>query len=248
MKQLLLFIVFLGLIGCKQSIPAQYSSSTTEVNEQYKADSDIQEFIEPYKDSLDAQMNEVIGSFAHEMVKAKPESALGNFMSDAMQTYYNALYGGNSPADFAFTNYGGIRLQHIPAGEFTVESMFELMPFENEVVAVEIPGNVVQELFERFANDNGWPVSDNLRLTIANQQLISATINGEPVDPEKTYTVLTSDYVANGGDGMDMLTDLTKKRVGIKLRDLFIAYAEWKQEQGEEIHAPITGRIIDNSK
>ena len=243
----LLFGVLFLLLGCQQSIPTEYATTTTEVNNTYSSDAEIDAFIAPYKDSLDAKMNRVIGTFSHELFKAKPESELGNFMSDAMQTLYNEKYSSNSASDFAFTNYGGIRLQHIPAGDIAIESMFELMPFENEVVAVELPGSVVTKLFQRFAADNGWPISDNVRLVIENQQLLSATINGEQVDDEAVYTVLTSDYVANGGDGVEMLKGKPQQRVGIKLRDALIEYVQWHTEKGKPIEANKTGRIIDKS-
>lgn len=249
MKQLFFYIlVFVCLVGCRQSIPTGYKTTTTEVNNSYQADDEIQKLIAPYKDSVDQQMNEIIGEFSHEMFKAKPEGELGNFMSDAMLFYHNNMFLHVNQADFAFTNYGGIRLQHIPAGEVSVETMFKLMPFENQMVLVDVPGTVLLQIFSRFANDNGWPVSENVHLVIANQQLLSSTVNGEKIDENKTYKVLTSDYVANGGDGMNMLTDLERSRVGVKLRDVFIEYIKWNNSLGDKIKAPITNRIIDKSK
>ena len=239
-----LFFLFLLFVGCNNQFPTQYESHTTEVSDSYQADTAIQSIISPYKDSLDAQMNRVIGVFATEMKKAKPESRLGNFMCDATQDFYSAMYGGgDATADLTLMNYGGIRLQHIPAGDFTVQTMFELMPFENEVVLVDIPGPQMKRFFERIAQMNGWPVSNNIRMVIDRQNIESLMVNGEPFSEEKTYSVLMSDYVANGGDGLTFLEDLPRKRIGLKLRDVLIAYAEWKTEQGEEITAPITGRI-----
>ena len=242
-----LALLLVSMFACKSVQPTAYESNTTEINKEYNSDESVEDIIAPYKVALDEQMNRVIGVFATDMKKAKPESELANFMCDATQNYYNSVYGVQDPADLTVMNYGGIRLQHIPKGDVTVNTMFELMPFENEIVAIEIPGNVLMQFFERMARSNGWPVSDNVRMVIKNQKIISVELNGKPVKDSETYTLLTSDYIAHGGDGIEFLKDLPTKRVGEKLRDILIAYVEMQTEEGKQIKAPITGRVVEQN-
>lgn len=223
--------------------PTLYSPERVEVNSNIIEDSNMISLISPYKNKLTGEMNRNIGYFAHDMFKKKPESELGNFLCDASQEYYNSLYSSNV-IDFTIMNYGGIRVQQIPQGEVTVQTMFELMPFENELVTMEVPGEIVQEVFNRIAENRGWPVSKSIQLLITEGKVNLLVINDEPFDVNKTYTLLTTDYIANGGDGMSMFANVDKQKTNLKLRDVLIAYCEWKLDNQETISAPITGRII----
>lgn len=243
-----LLLTLLSLLGCnKRHYPENYTPNRVDIDSLIKPNQAINDLIAPYKDSLDQQMNRKIGVFAHDMTKKKPESELGNFMCDATQEYFNGLSGGINAVDLTVMNYGGIRVQHISKGEIMVETMFELMPFENTVVELSVPGNVLHQMFEKIAKAGGWPVSNNVYLEIENQKVKQLLINGELIANDKTYQLLTTDYVANGGNGMTMLSGITQKRGKTKLRDILISYCEWKTDMGEEIEAKITGRVKTNN-
>lgn len=248
MKTNLFFLILVtSLFGCnKNHYPQNYSAKRVDIDQSIQPSKRIEYLISPYKDSLDLQMNQEIGVFAHDMTKKKPESELGNFMCDATQEYINGLSGGVEAVDLTIMNYGGIRVQFIPKGQITVETLFELMPFENTIVELEVSGAILISMFEKIAANGGWPVSKDVYLSIENQKINELLIHGKPIVKEKTYTLLTTDYVANGGNGMDMLSSITQKRGNIKLRDILISYCEWKTDIGEEIKANITGRVVNN--
>jgi 5'-nucleotidase/UDP-sugar diphosphatase len=116
--------------------------------------------------------------------------------------------------DFAFHNGGNMRTE-LPKGPLTQEQILTVLPFENYLFIVSLKGKDIVELFNFIASvpqgAGAWPqVSRELRYTIdysdGTGKLLDLTINGEPVDPEKTYRFCTNDYLLGGGDGYTVLT------------------------------------------
>ena len=71
-------------------------------------------------------------------------------------------------------------------------------------------------------------------------------INKEVLDSTRTYKILSSDYLAHGGDDMTFFLDPIKyENVGIKLRDAIIKYFEEEEKKGRSINSKIEGRIIN---
>lgn len=205
-------------------------------------DEDITALIAPYKAKLDVQMNEVVGTVAEEMTKKKPESTLGNWFADGMIA--GAELAGFK-ADLAVSNYGGLRLPYLAAGPLTRGELFELCPFDNMLVIVDVPGAMLDSLLLQIAASDGWPVSKGLRMMIKNNKVHSYTLNGMPVQPDTIYKVAMPDYVANGGDGLKMLIPLERVQTGKLVRDILIAYAEESTRNGQPIKASIEGRIVN---
>ncbi len=237
------FLLLFTFLSCKH-YPAVYQTETTEISDNLPDAQPIDHFIQPYRDSLEQEIYKVIGYFGVDMHKALPESELGNFMTDACFEFYNGLFSGHQSADFAITNYGGIRTNLIEAGEVTVAQMFEVMPFENELVYMELSGNTILEIGKVIAEKGGMPISKNVNIIIDNKQIKEFLVDGEPIDKNKTYKVLMNDYMAQGGDNLDMLKGRKFTSTDSKIRDILIDYCQWKYDNNEQITAPITGRII----
>jgi len=236
-------LILLNVACSSQRSPVYYNVASSELDSTLVFDAEVQQLIEPYTLGIQDEMNRVIGRFEHDMFKKKPEGELGNFMCDAALFIANKSYDAN--ADLCIMNYGGIRTQHVPAGDVTVEQMFEIMPFENELVVLTMTGSGLLEFFQRIARSRGWPISKEVELQIANGELLSSLVNGEEVDKDRRYRILLSDYVANGGDQMSFLRDVPRDDYQVKLRDAMIEYVEYNTAQGNEINAGITKRIIN---
>ena len=128
--------------------------------------------------------------------------------------------------DFVMLNWGGIR-SDLPKGTITMESAFNLMPFENEVIVLTMPGTKVKELADYLIQHRlPHPLSKQVSLQITKDGKITHfTINGQPFDPNKTYVVVTSDYLYNGGDEMYFFKGaLDADKIGYKLRNVLIDY------------------------
>lgn len=204
-------------------------------------DAEIKQMIAPYKIQLDDKMNEVVANLAHELTKKKPESTLGNWYTDAMMAIAKNK---GFDADFAISNYGGLRIPQITAGPLTRGEIYELCPFDNLMVIVEVPGDILDSLLQQIASLEGWPISSGVWMVIEDHRMIQFTLHGMPLDPFATYKVAMPDYVANGGDGLKVIIPLPRVQTGMLVRDILIEHAMETAKTGKEITARIEGRIV----
>lgn len=210
-------------------------------------DSTIVRYYLPYKKQLDQEMNKVIGFAETDLFKGKPESKLTNFLADLLLEESRSILSkaGRVPAaDLAFLNYGGIRTG-IPKGDVTVSKIFELMPFENELVVLQLSGADIQLFLDLIASRGGESIS-GVRFRIRNSKAVDITVDGKPLAHDSTYWLATSDYVADGGDSYGILMNSTDRiNTGAKIRDAIIHYFERTYAEGMKINPVTDGRIIN---
>ncbi|HNQ62239.1 MAG TPA: 5'-nucleotidase [Bacteroidia bacterium] len=218
----------------------EYILSDTSIAE----DSLITEKIRPYSEKMSADMGIVLAQSSQAMSKGLPESLLGNFVADLCFERVRREYkpqDGHS-VDFAFFNNGGLR-KSLPAGNITKGDIYELMPFENELVILTLDAEVLKKLLNFIASKGGEPVSA-LRFVIKDKTAVDINIGGIALDPNKIYKVVTSDYLANGGDNYSFLSSaINRESTSIKIRDAIIQdlYIAGKTE--EIVNVKLDGRI-----
>lgn len=179
--------------------------------------------IAPYKAQLDASMNRQLAIVKTPLVKASPEGNLGNWMADIMQKAAEAEFP-DLPIAFAATNAGGLRVNEIGTGPLLVSEIYELMPFDNQLVVLTMKGTQVKAFLAHIANSGGWPVSAKVQLDQTKGPL-QIRLDGEEISPGADYHVATIDYVANGGSNSSMLRGIPQRVTGKFLRDILIEYA-----------------------
>lgn len=244
---ILLITCVLLLISCKtQYSKVSYQAENLMVSENLNTlDNELVQIYLPYKKILDDDMNRIISVSEVEMEKDKPESNLTNFLGDLLLEQGTKIAdenGYNLKPDISYFNYGGIRT-HIPKGEITVGKIFELMPFENEMVYLQLSGTQIKDFLNILAKNGGDSVG-GVRFSISDEKAKNVQIQGSSLIPEKQYWLVTNDYVADGGDDMEILTRHTDfVNSGKKIRDLIISYMEQKREKGEKLFAEKDGRI-----
>jgi 2',3'-cyclic-nucleotide 2'-phosphodiesterase (5'-nucleotidase family) len=198
--------------------------------------------IRPYSDSVNKSMNDVVGIAAVTLEKKSLESTLGNFMVDAFYIMAKQKY--NTQVDGAILNYGGIRLNQLPAGNVTRGKVFELMPFDNLLVLQKMSGNVLQQLLDMTAAKGGWPLA-GITMQIKEKKAVNIMINGRPIDMTASYTIANSDFVGNGGDDADMLRTVPQIVNGYLMRDAIFDYINRLKLEGKNITATIENRVIN---
>lgn len=237
----------LSMASCKA--PLAVSSVQTQKNisigTSLPEDAAMNAVISPYKKSLESQMNAKISHTNFNLNKQGDNSNLGNLLADF--TYDGALEwakSNNIPSiDAAVINIGGIR-STIGKGDILLKHIFEVMPFENELVIVKMQGSDLNSLFNYYAEtQKNNPVS-RLLVETDNGKITNALINGKLLDPAKTYYIATSDYLALGGDNMKFFSKGQLITTGIKLRDLYIE----KFRQMPEVKTPTDVRLIFKGK
>lgn len=200
--------------------------------------------IEPYKASMEAGMNEIIAYSERTIVKDQPEGALGNLVADIVLLMANrfARAEGRDTADICLLNNGGLR-STLPRGAVSVRNVFELMPFENKIVLLQLSGEQCRQLLNYIAREGGLPVA-GLRLNIQNENAINVLIRNQQFDEARNYWVVTSDYLAEGGDDMTFFNaPLQKIELSLKVRDALIDYLRQYTKEGNVLDVKTDGRI-----
>jgi 2',3'-cyclic-nucleotide 2'-phosphodiesterase (5'-nucleotidase family) len=227
--------------------------SSVELNKTaLQTDSATAHLLRPYKDSLDHLMNIIIGKTDVAMPKErdKPETLLGNFVADICLQRINAMdyKSPGAGGTLALFNTGGLR-SSLPKGDITRGNIFELMPFDNELVVLTLSGKKTWELIRFVAMTGGQPMA-GLKLAIhPDKTPATAFINGQLFDSTKTYRVITSDYLANGGDKMDFFKNpVSIQTTGILIRNAIMEYCIAETKQGHLLTAKLDGRFYYETK
>ena len=230
--------LFLGT-ACHRQV--QVVSATTEaipVDASADAiqDSSYIAYLAPTKAALEAEMNIQIGYAPERMWVDGPECPMLNWATDALWEAAKRVYPGR--VDIAIANMGGMRCAW-DAGPVTKRSVFELMPFDNELVVLTLKGEDILSLCESFVRYGGQGVA-GMRVTAVDDKLAEVTIAGKAVDPQAFYTVATSDYLSGGADHMDALTHYTECwKSDLLIRDLYLGAVQ----QQDTIRAVVDGRM-----
>lgn len=200
--------------------------------------------LQPFRDSLTLRMGIVIGQSAQAMTKALPEGLLGNYCAEAcMRQVSDWCRQNQTPKpDFCILNHGGLRAS-LPFGDISLGNVYELMPFDNELVLIRISREDLKALGKHTAVKGGAPLV-GLRMRIANGEADSIEVVSGRGQGKATFTVLTSDYLANGGDGFPIRgTASNQTTTGLKVRDVLISDIHELKLKNDSIRSKLDGRI-----
>lgn len=203
------------------------------------------------------ELDTVIGSLKGELRKGgMGAGSLGNFVSDGMR--WQAALKLGQPVDLAMINAGGLRRSAINEGELRARDIFELLPFENALVTVELTGEQLTRLLKMIVSSreaqSGARVVYFTKPDKTNEIdiLKLRTTGGEKdIDPQATYRIVTIDYLVNRGGAMSTLLREGKnlQPLGITLRDSMIAYVKSETAAGRTIRENLDGRFwLDRAK
>jgi 2',3'-cyclic-nucleotide 2'-phosphodiesterase (5'-nucleotidase family) len=160
-------------------------------------------------DAARAQREQKLGVVAAAPIKRaqKVESPLGNLFADLMRA-------ARPGSDVALTNGGGLRAD-LPAGPLTYGHLFESTPFDNRFATVPITGAELSDAIARnLGRDNGIVSLSGVRAEARCKDgaltVILHRTDGRPITAKTRLTLVTSDFLATGGDGL--LSQDTKER------------------------------------
>lgn len=247
-----LFLVFGGILflfSCQQHLVVREVNTINRSVDSMigPLDPTLGSIVQPYRDSIEKEMSTLVAISSEALVKGKPESKLTNLVADLLLDFgisYCLDQNLRASADIAYVNYGGIRAS-LPKGEITVERIFELMPFENEIVLIRVSGASFLEMAGKIAARGGEGVA-GMKLGISKGKVASLTAAGKPIDPAGYYWVVTNDYIANGGDQMSMFNNpFDRINTQMKIRDLLIKSLGDKYKREGIIDVKEDGRIFN---
>jgi 2',3'-cyclic-nucleotide 2'-phosphodiesterase (5'-nucleotidase family) len=204
-----------------------------------------------FRDSISKEMNKIINYCLISMEIGCPEGILGNFISDLAILYIRKNFPENDfNPDFCILNNGGFR-STLNKGSITVGDIFQIMPFDNHLLILEINGKEMKDLINyikdksttNISRKSGVPLS-GIRLKISGDKVNRCMINNKTYDPLKTYKVLTTNYLAAGGDNMYFFKNCKNiLNTKLLLRDLIIRYIEELGMNNIKINAQLDGRV-----
>ena len=243
MKKLIpIFALFLIASCSRPLIVTQAGYTERRMSDTLKAfDPHIETIVKPYRDSMDAEMKQVVAISDTILTKQMPESDLGNLLADILLDKAQQYSG--RKVDVAVINFGGIRISQLPKGNITRSHVFELMPFDNMLVLLEVDGATLTKLFDRMAGAGGVPVSGASYAIRSDKTCTNIMVQGVAIDMNKKYTLAISDYLANGGDKLDMLKGIPQIQTNKLLRDAFMEGFMDMNAKGQHIKSIRDGRV-----
>ena len=143
--------------------------------------------------------------------------------------WVTAMMNKDAGTQIAITNGGGLRIP-IPAGNITVGKMYEMMPFDNTLVKMDLKGSDIKRVIENgiLNNSIGWVQVGGIKVYYNKDAALGSRItamylsDGTKVDMDKYYSVVTNDFMYTGGDKYDFTGAKNVVDTGIPIRDALI--------------------------
>lgn len=209
-----------------------------------RIDPGFSDIIEDYAAECKEKMDVKLGYSKYDILRYtyadQPQSRLGNLTADGLIWMAKKYF--NIDADVSIYNSGGIR-ENIYKGDVTLGDVYAVYPFDNVLTILDIKGSDLRELVKSAASGS-LPFGGKVKLVVSGGALKSATVDGQQIDDNKTYTVATIDYLANLG--RYGLGNATNKRMSVEfIRDYFGEYYKYIADQNNGyIDGPLDDRIV----
>lgn len=240
--------------------PAEVHARVVEtvVDASIPDDEAVDKMLEVYAPKVRA-LDVVLGKLKGELRKGGIGSgSLGNFVTDGLREQASLKLG--KPVVLAVTNAGGLRKSVISEGELRERDIFELLPFENALVAVDLTGAQVLDLLRVAVSHRDAQSGARIKYrTGADKQpeleTVRLLIDGaeKEIDPAAVYTVVSIDYLMNRrsaapsateGDYSILRAGNNIKPIGLTMRDAIINYVKSETAAGREIRPRLDGRFV----
>src|ERR1044072_4244517 len=213
-------------------------------------DPEVLKIIAPYEDKV-RQLSKVIGRLEGGLSKTGVGGgSLGNFVTDAIRPQAQAKLG--TTIVLAMVNNGELRKNEIAAGELRASDIFELLPFEKALVAVDVTGAQLTQILQVVTRDaqSGariqFKYNDRDRPEFISGKLIDANGKEHEIDPNQTYTILTIDYLMSLKSGAYAILQEAKdpRPLNLTLRDAVMNYVKGETAAGRTIRSVVDDRFV----
>ncbi|MDI1316954.1 5'-nucleotidase [Flavobacterium sp.] len=230
LKHFVLLLTFITVISCaeKKYVVTKIEGKEIGITDKNYEVAELESFIKPYRDRIDEDLNKVLANAPETLDKSGQwQTSMGNFLADiTFETADKVFYMREKKSlDICLLNHGGIR-SIIPKGNVTARTAYEVMPFENTAIVIALKGEQILEIVNYILSEKKPHPLKGLTFTIdKNNQPKDILVKGSPVDSNKIYYVVTSDYLSNGGDNMLFFKKgVAQYDLEYKLRNIIIDY------------------------
>ncbi len=212
-QHFVIIVTILIFLGCKDS-PTSLKNivgQRIQINYSIPPSDSIAQIIVPYRNRINQILDSTL-AYSPKVI-SKTDGVLnttaGNFIADIILKEVNPIFAARTGKniDLVLLNFGGIR-SVISQGNVTARTAYEVMPFENKAVIVEMDGKGIRAMVSYLIRSSQpHPIAGLQIITDKDKVLQAVNIQGKPFDENRTYYVATSDYLVNGGDKMTFFKD-----------------------------------------
>jgi 2',3'-cyclic-nucleotide 2'-phosphodiesterase (5'-nucleotidase family) len=235
--------------------PAQLSveaTGQTLVDESLAPDPAIEKLIEPYSAKV-RELTNVIGKLQGELIRGGiGAGSLGNFVTDALRSQAARKLG--HPVPVLITNAGGLRKSALAAGDIRASDIFELLPFENALIQLDLTGaqllNLLNVVLTRRDAQSGaritYRLNEQNNPEMVSIKLVDSAGKEIEIDPKKTYQLVTIDYLLGLRSGPYSLLQEGRnvKPLDLTMRDAVLEYVKSETAAGRRISPNLDGRFV----
>lgn len=211
-----------------------------------RKDSRISHYYDSINQIYQQYFNNVVAEAENYLGNKAPDGTLANVLTDELfreAAIAMSLIESSVVPDLALLNFGGIR-EPIPAGTITVGKIFSVLPFDNNyMVLIDIKGSELRKMFFNNLRElkNAQSFSSGVRLVYKGSILDSVSINGKPLDDNRTYRMATINFVENGGD--KILADVKTQNIFTQTQPFRTTIIEFFKAKGK-FRGVKDGRVV----
>ena len=187
--------------------------SVVEVDHTVTPDPELRAVEERYEAEMAATLAEELATVPTPLLRGEHrqrqgESGIGNALADAFRAHYGA--------DIGWVNGGGVRAD-IPGPVMTLRDAYSVFPFDNKVMHARVTGAALRQGLEQAAArvqdlGGGFPQVAGMAFELdatrpPGERIGAIHVGGRALDEAATYSIALTNYVFNGGDGVEAFLD-----------------------------------------
>jgi 2',3'-cyclic-nucleotide 2'-phosphodiesterase (5'-nucleotidase family) len=241
--------------AARTTVPTQPGTSArvteTAIDASIPDDPAVDKMLAVYSPKV-RELEVVLGKLKGELKKSGTGSgSLGNFVTDGMRAQASVKTG--RPVAVAMMNSGGIRRNSIGEGDLKARDIFELLPFENALITVDLTGEQLTKLLQMIVTSREAQSGARIiyktnadKTSEMESAKLRDGVEEKEIDPNATYTIVTIDYLYRvGGSRYGILqSGKNMKELGITIRDAIMNYVKSETAAGREIKPNLDGRFV----
>lgn len=187
-----------------------------------------------------AEVKQIIAYSTRPMLRYRPECELSDWFVDALMRAAEEKSG--RKVSFGIVNFGGIRVD-MPQGDVLLDDIMSMFPFKNNLCYLELQGKDLKALLEQLAATR-WQATGGVRCVVKDGRLVSAEIDGRPLEDDKFYGVATISFLLDGGDGISVARNCRNLEIYDEyVLDVILPYVKSLTAAGKPIEYSVDGRI-----
>jgi 2',3'-cyclic-nucleotide 2'-phosphodiesterase (5'-nucleotidase family) len=225
-------------------------ASQIQIDSSIPEDPELQKLLSPYTEKVRA-LSAVIGTLEGSLSKTGVGAgSLGHFVTDAILA--EARRRSSKNIVMAIMNAGGLRKNEIAAGPLRASDLWELMPFENSLITLDLTGEQLKQIAHIGTRDAQagaqieFRYDDQNRTEVISAKLRDASGAVHGIDPKATYTIVTIDYLYKLNSGPYAVLQEAKNvtELHLTVRNAVTDYIKAKTAAGRRIQSRTDDRFV----